>query len=125
MARIFDPVYDPRQDSGSSGSEVSDLHPERAYDTDLRRLDEDERGDVEAINDKQERVGRFIKAAKTAGKYKQQASIMEPMLRGETPRNPASIAGSEVPSQGDTFPQAGSTNYARKPGVAFGTFYGY
>jgi hypothetical protein len=125
MARIFDPIYDPRQDSGSSGSEISDLNPERAYDTDLRRIEEDERGDVEAINDKQERVGRFIKAAKTAGKYKQQASIAEPTIRGETPQNPASIAGSEVPSKGDTFPQAGSTNYARKPGVNFGTFYGY
>jgi hypothetical protein len=47
MARIFDPIYDPRQDSGSSGSEISDLNPERAYDTDLRRIEEDERGDVE------------------------------------------------------------------------------
>lgn len=125
MARIFDPIYDPRQDSGSSGSEVSDLNPERSYDTDLRRVAEDERGDVEAINDKQERVGRFIKAAKTAGKYKQQAAISEPTLRGETPRNPASLAGTEVPSMGDPFPQVGSTNYARKPGAGFGTFYGY
>lgn len=125
MARFFDPTYDPRQDSGSSGSEVSDLNPERIYDTDLRRVAEDERGDVDEINEKQERIGRFIKAAKTANKFRQQASIAEPTIRGETPRSPAIIDGAEVPSQGDPFPQVGSTNYARKPKPGFGTFYGF
>jgi hypothetical protein len=78
---------------------------------------------IEAINDKQDRVGRFIKSAKAAGKYKQQASIAEPTIRGETPQNPASIAGTEVPSKGDTYPQVGSTNYARKPERSFGAPY--
>ena len=123
MARIFDSTYDPRQDSGSSASEISDLNPERAYDTDLRRIEEDKRNDVESINNKQRRVRRFIKSAKAAGKYRQQASIAEPTIRGETPRNPASIAGTEIPSKGDTYPQVGSTNYARKPGSTFGGFY--
>jgi len=123
MAKIFDSVYDPRQDSGSSASEVSDLYPERAYDTDLRRIEQDKRDDVEAINDKQDRIGRFIKSAKAAGKYRQQASIAEPSIRGETPQNPASMSGTELPSKGDTYPQVGSTNYARKPGSSFGSPY--
>ena len=43
MARFLDPTYDPRNQSGTSGAEVTDLNPEQAYDTDIRRLDETER----------------------------------------------------------------------------------
>ena len=50
MARFYDPTYDPQKDSGTSGAEISDLNPEQLYDTDLRRVDEDVRGDLE-IND--------------------------------------------------------------------------
>ena len=64
MARFYDSTYDPRQDSGTSGSEISDLNPEQGYDVDLRRIDIDKRGDVEDINDEQGRVKRFFKAAK-------------------------------------------------------------
>ena len=125
MARFFSPTYDPGQDSGSSGSEVSDLNPERIYDTDLRRLPEETRGDVEDINQKQKRVGRFIKAAKTANKFRQSALIDEPSIRGETPRSEAVIGGTQLPSLGDEYPKVGSTNYARKPLPGFGTFYGF
>ncbi len=88
MASFFDPTYDPRQDSGSSGVEVSDLNPERLYDTDLRRVDEDARSSAESVNDKQRRVAKFMKSAKAAGKYKQRAGIAEPTIRGKTPRGP-------------------------------------
>ena len=125
MARFFDPTYDPRQDSGSSGSEITDLHPERNYDTDLRRIGEAERPDVEAINDEQGRIRRFFKAAKTANKYRQKASIDEPTLRGETPRSEAIIGGVEVPSLGDEYGTVGSVGYAKKPKAQSGRFYGF
>jgi len=125
MARFFDSNYDPRQDSGSSGSEINDLVPERAYDTDLRRVDEDVRSGVEPINDKQQTVKRFFSAAKAANKYKQKASIDEPTLRGKTPRSEASIDGVEVPSLGDEYGAVGSVGYARKPKPQSGAFYGF
>jgi hypothetical protein len=131
MAIFFDPTYDPQKDSASSAGEVSDLNPERIYDTDLRRVEEDKRGDVEDINAKQGRVAKFMKAAKTAGAYRQRSGIAEPTLRGKTPRNPAIIdvssfgtpfGGTVLPSMGDTVGRAGSTNYANKPGQFFGQF---
>jgi len=115
MASFFDPTYDPRQDSASSGTEVTDLNPERIYDTDLRRVDEEDRRSVESVNDKQGRVSRFMKAAKSAGAYKQRAGIAEPTIRGRTPRNPAFIDGIELPSMGDRIGRGGGTNYADKP----------
>ena len=124
MANFFDPTYDPRQDSGSSGVEVSDLHPEKIYDTDLRRIPEDERSAAESVNNKQDRVGKFMRAAKTAGAYRQRAGIAEPTIRGRTPRNPAFIDGTELPSMGDTIGTAGSTNYANKPQPRFGRAFG-
>jgi hypothetical protein len=120
MANFFDSTYDPRHDSGSSGVEVSDLHPEKIYDTDLRRLEDDEQSVIEPTNDKQERVAKFMRAAKTAGAYRQRAGIAEPTIRGKTPRNPAFIDGTELPSLGDTIGTAGSTNYANKPQPRFG-----
>jgi len=124
MANFFDPTYDPRQDSGSSGVEVSDLNPEKIYDTDLRRLPVDERLAAESVNNKQERVAKFMRAAKTAGAYRQRAGIAEPTIRGRTPRNPAFIDGTELPSLGDTIGTAGSTNYANKPQPRFGRPFG-
>ncbi len=124
MANFFDPTYDPRQDSGSSGVEVSDLNPEKIYDTDLRRLPADERLAAESVNNKQERVAKFMRAAKTAGAYRQRAGIAEPTIRGRTPRNPAFIDGTELPSLGDTIGTAGSTNYANKPQPRFGRPFG-
>lgn len=120
MANFFDSTYDPRHDSGSSGVEVSDLHPEKIYDTDLRRLEDDEQAVIEDINNQQDRVAKFMRAAKTAGAYRQRAGIAEPTIRGRTPRNPAFIDGTELPSLGDTIGTAGSTNYANKPQPRFG-----
>jgi hypothetical protein len=131
MANFFDPTYDPQKDSASSAGEVSDLNPERIYDTDLRRIEEDKRGDVENINQKQGQVAKYMKAAKTAGAYKTRAGIAEPTLRGKTPRNPAIIdvssfgtpfGGTVLPSMGDSVGRAGSTNYADKPKQFFGQF---
>ena len=60
MASLYDPNYDPQKDSGTSGVEVSDLNPEKLYDTDLRRVDPEQRSNLE-VNDKQERVSKFMK----------------------------------------------------------------
>jgi len=117
--------YDPQQDSGSSGSEVNDLHPERTYDTDLRRVEADERPDIESINDDQGRIKKFITAAKTANKFRQKASIDEPNIRGEVPRSEAVIGGVEVPSLGDEYGKVGSIGYAKKPQPNSGKFYGF
>ena len=124
MASFFDPTYDPSRDSASSGVEVSDLNPEKLYDTDLRRLEEDKRSDAESLNDKQERIGKFFRAAKTAGAYKQRAGIAEPTIRGKTPRSVADISGTQLPSMGDTYGPVGSTNYANKPQPYAGRPYG-
>jgi hypothetical protein len=124
MASFFDPTYDPSRDSASSGVEVSDLNPEKLYDTDLRRLEEDKRSDAESLNDKQERIGKFFRAAKTAGAYKQRAGIAEPTIRGKTPRSVADIGGTQLPSMGDTYGPVGSTNYANKPQPYAGRPYG-
>lgn len=122
MARFYDPTYDPQKDSGTSGAEISDLNPEQLYDTDLRRVDEDVRGDLE-INDKQDRVAKFMRAAKTAGKYRQSKGISEPTIKGRTPISKAEISGLELPSlRGRNYgpPGAGSTEYANKPKLQFG-----
>ena len=76
MARFYDSTYDPRQDSGTSGAELSDLNPEQGYDVDLRRFDMDQRGDVEDINNQQNRVRRFFKSAKAAGAFRQQSGFV-------------------------------------------------
>jgi len=120
MADLYNPDYDPRLRSGTSGAEVSDLNPEQSYDTDLRRVDPEVRNAIEGINDRQQRVGRFIKAAKTAGKYRQAASIDEPTIRGKTPRSEATIDGTTLPNLGDRFGRGGGTNYANKPTSRFG-----
>jgi hypothetical protein len=129
MARFLDPTYDPRQDSGTSGGDTSDLHPERAYDTDIRRLDETARDSADAADTrnevKQDRVKKYMAAAKTAGAYRQRAQIAEPTIRGKTPRSEAVIDGVQLPSLGDTVGTAGSTNYARKPSGFSGTFRGF
>lgn len=124
MADVYSPRYDPRQFSGTSGAEVSDLRPEQAYDTDLRRVDPEQRGNVAPINDDQRRVAKFMRAAKSAGKFRQQALVNEPTIRGKTPRTEASIAGTIIPSQGDRFGRGGGTNYANKPQPRFGRPFG-
>jgi hypothetical protein len=125
MARFFDATYDPRNDSGTSGAEVSDLNPEQAYDTDLRRVDPDARASVESVNDPQDRVAKFLRASKSAGKFQQTRMLRDTTMNGKTPRSEATIGGVTIPNLGDRIGEAGGTNYARKPGRTGGTFYGF
>tara|TARA_Y100001937_G_scaffold52302_1_gene72408 strand:+ start:124 stop:531 length:408 start_codon:yes stop_codon:yes gene_type:complete len=123
MARFYDSTYDPTQDSGTSGAEVSDLNPEQGYDVDLRRIEADQRGDVENINRQQNRVRRFFKSAKAAGAFKQRSGFNEPSIGGRIPVGKANLGGTELPSlRGRNFggPGAGSTEYATKPKPQFG-----
>lgn len=119
MERFFDSTYDPRQDSGSSAGDTSDLHPERGYDTDVRRLDAGGRDVADRAGTRNEqmqgRAKKFMAAARVAGAFKQRAETDEPKIRGRTPRNPATIGGSEVPSQGDAPGARGTVQYAKKP----------
>lgn len=116
----YSPNYDPTQSPGTSGAEVSDLRPEQAYDTDLRRLPADERRSAASVNSNQDRVGKFMRAAKTAGAYRQRASIEEPMLHGKTPRAGANIGGVELPTRGDSGGRTGAVSYSRSPKPNFG-----
>lgn len=120
MANLFGANYDPRQLSGTSGAEITDLNPEQAYDTDMRRIEQDSRESTESVNDNQDRVAKFMRAARSAGKFRQAAGIDEPTIRGKTPRGKASIDGVELPSLGDSGGRSGSVGYARKPQPQFG-----
>jgi hypothetical protein len=120
MANRFNATYNQGVSPGTSGAEVSDLRPEQAYDTDLRRVAEDARGATQSVNKDQNRVAKFMRAAKTAGAYRQRASIDEPLIRGKVPRTRAEIAGVELPSTGDSGGRTGAVGYARKPTAQFG-----
>lgn len=124
MASTYSSYYKTGQRSGTSGAEVSDLRPEQAYDTDLRRVDPEERSSLSGINNKQERVARFTKAAKSAAAYKQRADIDDPQIRGKTPRSSLSSNGTVLPSLGERFGRGGGTNYANKPLEQFGKPFG-
>ena len=119
----------PVPSAGSSSGANEELHPERAYGTDLRYLDKEEKGTASRADTDnkttQERVAKFLDAARTAGKYKQQASIDEPQIRGRTPRTTASFKGVNVPTLGDRVGTAGSVNYSRKPERSSGKFVGF
>ena len=110
--------------SGTSGAELSDVRPEQAYDTDLRRVEPRERNSVAELNAKQDKVAKYMAAARSAGKFRQKAGIDEPSIRGKTPRTEASMGGTSLPSMGDTIGRAGSTNYANKPQPNFGQPFG-
>ena len=97
--------------AASSGGFVNDLTPERAYDVDIRRLEDDEKrtayaGDIRNER-QQDRVEKFLKAKKSAGKFRQKMNYDQPFTdrQGQTP---AFI-------EGDPFGKAGATNYANKP----------
>ena len=121
--------YDPRQDSGSSGGEVSDLTPERQYDVDLRRLDRSARNtaitaDTENAQ-QQSRVSRFLNAARLAGKYQAQADTKYPIIGNTVSRQEASRRGVVLPSLGDAPGARGSVNYPDKPQPRTGRPYNY
>jgi len=129
MANTYRPNYDPRQDSGSSGAEVNDLNPGRSYRVDLRRLDAAERESANAAGTGnqaiEEKVNKYLAAAKTANEFRQRAELQEPNLRGKVPKQRATIAGVELPTIGDKQGPVGSTSYARGPKRYSGTFYGF
>ena len=109
MASFSDPTYNRAKDSASSGGYVTDLNPERRYDVDARRLDEDERktaARADTRNElKQNRVRKFLRAAKSAGKYQQKRQIDEPLVDG----SPAQY------DMGDKMGPVGGMKYATKP----------
>ena len=90
--------------SGSSGGHVTDLTPERAYDVDMRRLDDETRRTAYAGDVRNE---KFLRAKRSAGKFRQKMNYDQPFTdrQGQTP---AFI-------EGDPFGKAGATNYANKP----------
>ena len=101
--------YDPTVDAGSSAAESSDLNPGGAYDVDIRRLDTEGKEFANSADTRnirqQERVNKFMAAAKSAGKFKQSAQIKERTGAGP----------------GETFSPVGSIGYAKKPQPNFGS----
>lgn len=112
----YSPTYNPSKGSASSVNFTSDLNPEGKYDVDLRNLDPEERvtsylADTEG-KAKQNRVGKSLRAARSAAKFRQKRLIDQPYTDRQ-----GQLAGF---TQGDDFPYAGSTNYADKPEPFFG-----
>ena len=107
----YTPNYQRARDSGSSGSEISNLNPGKSYGVDMRRLPEDVRETAYAAGTgnegKRRQVDQSLKAARAAGKFRQKRNYDQPYtdLQGQTP---AFI-------KGDAFGRAGATNYADKP----------
>lgn len=112
---MFNLNYDPLKDSASSGSEVTDLNPGRIYNTDLRRLEEEDIDIVGPSNQKEKQITSYMRAAKAAGKYRKKMEI-------DYPLGP----GGDVPGyfSGDRFGKSGGTNYAEKPKRFSGKPYG-
>ncbi len=104
---IIPGTYDPSLDAGTSATDTSDLNPGRAYDVDIRRLDNDERTTAKRVDNErqQERINKFMAAAKSAGKFKQSALLNE----------------TTSADKGETFSPVGSVGYARKPQPNFGS----
>lgn len=111
--------YDPRIDSGSSGGETTDITPERQYGVDLRRLGRENAATAIAADtaneQKQEQVGKFLKASRLAAKYRQQQDTQYPITGNSVPRTPMARRGVQIPSLGDSRGNRGSVNYATKP----------
>jgi hypothetical protein len=119
----------PTPGGGSSSAGNSEQHPERAYGTDLRYLDKEEKqtaskSDADNIV-QQRRVKKFLAAARASGKHQQNTLVDEPQIRGKTPRTSANINGTNVPTLGDRIGTGGSVNYARKPKSKSGKFVGF
>ena len=106
----YNPNYDKRLDAGSSGGGVTDLTAEKAYDVDVRRLSGTDEETLKAADTrnvgKQNRVEKFLRAARSAGKYQQKREIDAPWTSREG-QTPAFL-------EGDNFGRAGSTNYSDK-----------
>lgn len=115
----YNPNYDKRIDGGSSGGERNDLNPGRSYDVDIRRLPEDMRETAYAADTrnvgKQRQVEKFLKAKRSAGKFRQKRQYDQPWTNREG-QTPAFI-------QGDRFGKGGSTAYADKPQASTSKLY--
>lgn len=129
MASFLDPNYYKARDSASSGAELTDLNPEQRYDVDIRRLGESDRaiaGPADTRNERQQnRVEKFFRAAKSAGKFRTKAALDEPLIRGQPTQNSAYIDGTYTPSLGDRIGVAGGMQYASKPQPFSGKPYNY
>lgn len=155
MARFSEPTYDSRQNAGSSGTEVSDLRPASGYNVDLRYGDEDEsayarRADVPTISpgswperpsftkdgdlSNKGRAEQYLKAAKTAGKFKISSDLNQYTNKGETPRMPSYtnatsfgplFGAQETPSMGASGGRTGAVGYAGKPQPRSGKPYNF
>ena len=106
----YNPNYDKRLDAGSSGGERTDLTAEKSYDVDIRRLSEADRETAKAADTrnvgKQRQVEKFLRAKRSAGKFRQKREYDAPWTNREG-QTPALI-------EGDRFGKGGSTNYADK-----------
>lgn len=115
----YSKIYDRSLDAGSSGGEVNDLNPQRAYDVDIRRLDEPSQsiaGRADTRNElQQNRVEKFLRAKRSAGKFSQKRKFDGPWTdrQGQVPAF----------TEGDQFGRAGSTAYADKPQASTSRLY--
>jgi len=71
----------------------------------MRRIESTERRSADSVNDKQNNVAKFMRAARSAGAYQQRSQIAEPTVFNE---------------DGDAYGTVGSTAYSRKPQSQFG-----
>jgi hypothetical protein len=71
----------------------------------MRRIESTERRSADSVNDKQNNVAKFMRAARSAGAYQQRSQITEPTVFNE---------------DGDAYGTVGSTAYSRKPQSQFG-----
>jgi len=107
----------------TSGVDRTDLNPEDAYDVDLRRIDPEERNSLRkgGINSQQGRVEKRMKAARSAGRFKQSALVDQPLREDGRPYK----YGGVVPGAGDKIGRQGGYGYAEKPKSLFGKFTGF
>ncbi|MGA1722234.1 MAG: hypothetical protein ACO4B0_17400, partial [bacterium] len=107
----------------------SDLTPERRYDVDLRRLNTQDRNTASAADTenfvKQNRVSRFLSAARLANKYQSQSDTKYPIIGNSVSRQEASRRGVTLPSLGEAPGARGSVNYADKPQPRTGKPYNF
>ena len=105
----YTPTYNSASDSGSSSRGITDLTPGRAYRVDTRNLDQDEKVIASAADtsgvEKENRVEKFLRATKAAGKFQKKRMIDAPFGEGRPPAF----------AEGDRFGKVGSTNYPNKP----------
>lgn len=145
MANRFSSPYFSGINSGSSGSESSDINAGSDYNTDLRYGREKDKiyegladrptitpgswperpsftNEGDQIN--KNKAEKFIKSAKAAGKFKVANDLKEYTRNGKTPRtsfltNAVSFGppfgGVQTPSMGESGGRSGATSYSSKP----------